>query len=101
MPVSTTDIARIAELARLRIPDSELPRLARELDGILAHMDVLAGASVPRDAEGGAIGRDAMPLREDGVAPPPMRVGVAGIAPAARDGFILVPRLSTHEESES
>ena len=109
MAVSRDDVRHIAELARIGVNADRLESLARELSGILAHMDVLqavpsAGAlTAAQDAHAG------MPLRSD--APPsialerrreefaPRTMLHGGSAPAMLDGFFLVPRLATHEDA--
>jgi Asp-tRNA(Asn)/Glu-tRNA(Gln) amidotransferase C subunit len=40
-----------------------------------------------------------MPLRDDVVAPVQLTRPLADFAPKVRDGFILVPRLATHEDA--
>lgn len=99
MAVSHDDVRRIAELARIAVPDARLDELARELSGILAHMDALAGVTdgsahdeAERTAQGMLLAKDAGPsvvLGRD----------IAGFGPQVRDGFFLVPRLSTHESA--
>ncbi len=99
MAVSDDDVRHVAALARLGVPDERVPALARELSGILAHMDVLARART-RDAEPVAgVGTGGMPLREDGGAPYELARPREAFAPATRDGFFLVPRLATHTDA--
>jgi aspartyl-tRNA(Asn)/glutamyl-tRNA(Gln) amidotransferase subunit C len=96
MAVSFDEVRHIAALARLGVPEDRLPVLAKELSGILAHMDVLQSVSIPGDtADDAAAG---MPLRADGSAQYPLASPRESFAPAMRDGFFLVPRLATHED---
>lgn len=96
MSVSADDVRHVAALARVGLDESQLPSLVRELNGILAHMDVLQRVNIsevsltPSDS--------AAPLRDDADAPMPLSRAREDFAPAARDGFFLVPRLSTHGE---
>lgn len=108
MPVSGQDVLHIAALARLEIAPERVDTLVAELNGILAHMDVLQGldmsatAAMLPDASADPDAAD-----PDAAAPTTLRADVPGavalqrersaFAPAARDGFFLVPRLSTHE----
>ena len=98
MSVTNDEVRKVADLARLAIGDDRLPALVGELNRILAHMDVLSrvktGESVP--AEG--VGASGTPLREDAGLPVALHRPIADFAPAVRDGFILVPRLSTHDQ---
>lgn len=98
MAVTHDDVRHIAELARLAVSPSRLDDLVRELNGILAHMDVL------REVETGDVEDDAhaglpatsTPLRSDTSGPIPMALPLESFAPATRDGFIIVPRLASH-----
>jgi aspartyl-tRNA(Asn)/glutamyl-tRNA(Gln) amidotransferase subunit C len=95
MAVSDADVLHVAALARLALPADKVSALVRELNGILGHMAVLESVDVS------SVGDDArapMPRRFDDVAPIAMQRPVASFAPAPRDGFLLVPRLSTHSQ---
>lgn len=96
MAVSLDDVRHIAALARLEVADDRLPVLAKELSGILAHMDVLQSVVI----DTGATDESApgMPLRADGGPQYPLAAPRESFAPAMRDGFFLVPRLATHED---
>ena len=97
MAVSKDDVRRIAGLARIGIPEERLDALVGELSGILAHMDVLSKVDTTSVQDTAA---DGMPLAPD--EPPSVALGIAReqFAPQTRDGFFLVPRLSTHEDGE-
>lgn len=97
MAVSRDDVRHIAALARIGIPDAQLDALVTELSGILAHMEVLAQV----DASGsGAEEAAGMPLAPDVPGPVPLTRPREDFAPKMRDGFFLVPRLSTHDDAE-
>ena len=99
MPVTREDVLHIAELARLGVDATRADELTKELSAILSHMEVLSQvdtSSVPTEAGTGAGGT---PLRPDVGAPALMSGTLASIAPAMRDGFFIVPRLATHEDS--
>jgi aspartyl-tRNA(Asn)/glutamyl-tRNA(Gln) amidotransferase subunit C len=93
-------------LARLGLTDERARELTQDLNGILEHMDVLgrvdtsgieeATASVTAEEGGGG-----MRLREDKGPPIPLAEPPAAFAPEMRQGFFIVPRLATHEDSES
>lgn len=95
--IDASTVARLASLARVGLPPERVPQLVAELNGILEHMDVLSAADV---ASGAAAEQsvEGMALRPD------LPVGRAGsntlaqIAPESRDGFVLVPRLSSHDD---
>lgn len=96
MAVSHDDVRHIAELARLAVSSSRLDELASELNGILAHMDVLAQvdtSGVPASATAPACTH----LRSDSSGPIPLALPRASFAPSMQEGFFTVPRLATHE----
>ena len=100
MAITEQDVRHVAQLARLGIDASELPRLVSELNGILEHMDVLRQVALDAsDADAGSAGTPlatGMPLRPDGTPPITLLHPRESFAPAMRDGFFLVPRLATH-----
>ena len=107
MAVTRDDVIRVAGLARLRLDEERTASLVAQLNGILDHMAVLAG--VPTEGVQGAagVGDAGLPLRADAGPPIPLERPPQALAPrlpdgspAARDGYFLVPRLSTHEGAE-
>jgi aspartyl-tRNA(Asn)/glutamyl-tRNA(Gln) amidotransferase subunit C len=110
MAVSKDDVRHIAGLARIGVAEERLDSLVTELNGILAHMDVLqkvnsSGAAAKADAL-----RPGMPLGADHGPCVALDRPIAQIAPQTRaldgapmpsviDGFFLVPRLATHEDA--
>ena len=99
MSVTNDDVRHIAALARLGLEPDRVELLARELNGILAHMDVLAAVDTTAiDLHARADG-EGMPLRDDAAASVALNREREAFAPATRDGFFLVPRLSTHEDA--
>ena len=99
MAVSRDDVRHVAALARLDVPDSLLPELVSQLNGILSHMDALAKVKTTGVMATAGVGDAAMPLRADIGPPIPLLHPLESFAPQMRDGFILVPRLATHEST--
>lgn len=97
MAVTEQDVRHIAALARLGLDESRVPALVGELNTILAHMEVLAKVDTAGVDLAAGVGSGGTPLREDAGPPIPLAVRHEAFAPAARDGFYLVPRLATHE----
>lgn len=95
MSISDADVRHIASLARLGLDDARIPSLVAELNGILAHMDVLQRVAPPTASDHGTTAV-AMPLREDHPAPSALAGTRESFAPAMRDGFFLVPRVASH-----
>ena len=98
MAVTEAEVRRIAELARLSLADGDVPAVTAQLNSILSHMDVLTRVDTSAVEPIAGIGADGAPLRGDAVAPHPMNTTAPMLTAESRDGFILVPRLSTHEE---
>ncbi|HNV74982.1 MAG: aspartyl/glutamyl-tRNA amidotransferase subunit C [Gemmatimonadetes bacterium] len=99
MSVTNDDVRHIAALARLGLEPDRVALLATELNGILAHMDVLAGvdtSAIDLHARGEGEG---MPLRPDEGPSVPLTRPREAFAPEMREGFFLVPRLATHEDA--
>ncbi|HJU75412.1 MAG TPA: Asp-tRNA(Asn)/Glu-tRNA(Gln) amidotransferase subunit GatC, partial [Gemmatimonadaceae bacterium] len=63
--VSHDDVRYVASLARLALDSSTVDQLARELNGILDHMEVLARVDTSAVAPFAQSQLDAMPLRDD------------------------------------
>jgi aspartyl-tRNA(Asn)/glutamyl-tRNA(Gln) amidotransferase subunit C len=99
MPVSLADVRHIAALARLGIADDRAASLVAELNGILAHMGVLAKIDTNDVEPVAGIGASGAPLRDD-VGPSVALVHpIEMFAPKFEQGFFLVPRLATHEDA--
>ncbi len=97
--VGQDDVRHVASLARLGLEPARVDHIARELNGILAHMDVLTRIDTRHVPPFAAESLDVMPLRaDDDGASAPLQAPLAENAPDMRDGFFLVPRLATHED---
>jgi aspartyl-tRNA(Asn)/glutamyl-tRNA(Gln) amidotransferase subunit C len=99
MPVTREDVLHIADLARLGIDAARADALTKELSAILSHMQVLSQVETTAVSTTAGIGSAGTPLRPDVAVPGVSSAAIASIAPAMRDGFFIVPRLSTHEDS--
>jgi len=91
MAIQRDDVRRIAELARLEIPEDRIDRVAAELSAVLD----FAGTLKKLDLEGcdpSTFASPATPLREDAL--DPRRLGAEKAleeAPDGEHGFFLVP----------
>lgn len=97
MALSTADVARLAELARIDLSPDDLERLAPQLDVILtavAEVQRVANDDVPPMSH-------ALPLvnvfRADEVRPSLSQAEVLAAAPASEDGRFRVPRILGEE----
>jgi aspartyl-tRNA(Asn)/glutamyl-tRNA(Gln) amidotransferase subunit C len=98
--VTIDDVRHIASLARLGLPEARAAAIVQELNTILAHMDELAKVDTDGELEAVGVGAEGLPVRKDAGPPLPLARSLDAFAPSMRDGFFLVPRLSTHESAE-
>jgi aspartyl-tRNA(Asn)/glutamyl-tRNA(Gln) amidotransferase subunit C len=99
MAVTRDDVLRVAELARLGVDAARADDLTRELSSILSHMEVLSQVDTSTVPITAGVGAGGTPLRPDVGVPCAIISTLAAVAPAMRDGFFIVPRLATHEDS--
>lgn len=100
MSVTIDDVRHIASLARLGLDEPRADALVAQLNTILQHMEVLSKVDVGGVEPMAAVGSAGLPLRPDAGPPIPLARPLEDFAPETRDGFILVPRLATHEDAE-
>jgi aspartyl-tRNA(Asn)/glutamyl-tRNA(Gln) amidotransferase subunit C len=100
MSVTLDDVRHIAVLARVALTQDRAVELVGELNTILEQMDVLAKVDTNGVEAVAGIGAS-LPLRPDAGPPLPLSRSPETFAPRMRDGFFLVPRLSTHDDGES
>jgi len=100
VPVSLDDVRHVASLARLGLSEDRARALVAELNTILEHMDALSKVDTDRIEPVAGIGAAGTPLRADAGPPIPLARDIDAFAPRTKDGFFLVPRLSTHEDPE-
>jgi aspartyl-tRNA(Asn)/glutamyl-tRNA(Gln) amidotransferase subunit C len=98
--VTIDDVRHVASLARLGLTDARAAALAQEMNIILGHMDALSEVDTSGVDAVAGIGAGGLPVRSDSDSPVPLARSLDAFAPSVRDGFILVPRLSTHEATE-
>ena len=101
MSISLAEVRNIASLARLGITDERARAIAVELNGILAHMQVLTEVDTSSVGPDNLWSAGKMPLRRDEGPPIALARAPNDFAPAIREGFFLVPRLATHEDPGS
>ena len=99
MPVTREEVLRIAELARFKLDDARVETLAGELSSILGHIEVLSTVDTTAVQPTEGIGAGGTPLRADTSAPSNLSAALETFAPEMKDGFFIVPRLSTHEDT--
>jgi aspartyl-tRNA(Asn)/glutamyl-tRNA(Gln) amidotransferase subunit C len=98
--VTIDDVRHIASLARLGLTEPRAAAIVNELNTILGHMDALGKVDTAGVQEAIGVGAEGLPVRADAGPPFPLARSHDAFAPSLRDGFFLVPRLSTHESTE-
>jgi|SRR5689334_109395 len=98
MAVTPDDVRHVASLARLGLAPEALQAYVVELNTILEHMDVLSRVDTQGIEPVAGVGASGAPLRPDENKPVELARPIADFAPKTKDGFFLVPRLSSHEE---
>ena len=93
MSVDKSTVVRIAELARLHVPDDELDKLAGELDKILLWIEQLGEIDTEGVAPMASVAEMTLPRRQDVVTDGDCRDDVLANAPHSRDGFFVVPKV--------
>jgi aspartyl-tRNA(Asn)/glutamyl-tRNA(Gln) amidotransferase subunit C len=99
MAVTIDDVRHIAALARLGLNDERVNALVGELNTILEHMEALSRVDTKGVHEIAGVGAAGTPLRPDVGPPIPLNGAREDFAPRMQDGFFLVPRLATHDDS--
>jgi aspartyl-tRNA(Asn)/glutamyl-tRNA(Gln) amidotransferase subunit C len=99
--VTLHDVRHIASLARLGLTDARAEALVHELNMILRHMEVLSNVDTSGVDDLWSAPGGGTPLRPDAGPPIPLAGTREALAPRMEGGFFLVPRLSTHEDSEA
>jgi aspartyl-tRNA(Asn)/glutamyl-tRNA(Gln) amidotransferase subunit C len=90
--VVTVEVVRkVADLARLRLPDEDLPRWTEQLSRILAYIDQLA--AIPESAFGPSRPGPATPVRPDAPVDGGGLEALEANAPRQVHGYGVVPRV--------
>ena len=93
MSLDTDDVAKIAHLARLAVPNEALAGYAEELSGILSLVEQMNGVET-RDVDPMAHPLHmTQRLRDDQPTETDQRSAFQSIAPLTEDGLDLVPRV--------
>ena len=97
MALTTQDIARVAELARLELRPDETQRTLSQLNGffkLVEQMEAINTDGVEPLAHPAAVlGEVALRLREDIASEPNQREASQASAPAVENGLFLVPKV--------
>ncbi len=93
MPITRDEVAHLARLSRLDLPDAELDRYADQLEVIIAavaRVQEVAADGIPPTSHAADL---VNVFRDDTVVPPIGAAAALGQAPAAEQGRFRVPRI--------
>ena len=93
MSVDQATVKRVARLARLKVKDEDLPRLAGELNGILGWIEQLNEVDVSAVEPMTSVISMKMKMRKDEVTDGHYPPKIVANAPAQEDAFFMVPKV--------
>jgi aspartyl-tRNA(Asn)/glutamyl-tRNA(Gln) amidotransferase subunit C len=93
MSIDADTAARVAKLARIAVPQEDLPKLADELNGIIAFMEQLNEVDVDGVEPMTSVTPQRLKRRVDVVTDGDQQEAVLANAPDAREGFFAVPKV--------
>ena len=93
MAIDIDTARKVAHLARIRVEEGELPRVAQELSGILGFMEQLGAVDVDGVEPMVSVTPMRLKRRSDGVTDGGYPERVLANAPDAREGFFAVPKV--------
>ena len=93
MALDKATVARIATLARIKLPEAEQAALADELSRILTWMEQLNEVETSGVEPMSSVAAMRLPMREDVVTDGNCRDKILANAPEAADGFFAVPKV--------
>lgn len=99
MSITRADVTKVARLASIAVDESKLDALAAELGSILAHMEELSKVNTERVLPAEGMSSGGQRLRPDHGPSDGLTAATSDFAPEMRDGFLIVPRLATHDGS--
>jgi aspartyl-tRNA(Asn)/glutamyl-tRNA(Gln) amidotransferase subunit C len=93
MTIDVATVRKVARLARVHEEEDRLEALAAELDAIMGWIDQLNEVDTDGVAPLASVVAARLPMREDVVTEGGDSAAVLANAPAARDGFFVVPKV--------
>jgi aspartyl-tRNA(Asn)/glutamyl-tRNA(Gln) amidotransferase subunit C len=93
MALDKATVARIATLARIRLPEAEQEQLAGELTQILGWIEQLAEIDTTGVEPMSSVAAMTLPMREDVVTDGNCLDAILANAPATAEGFFTVPKV--------
>ncbi|MFN4057088.1 MAG: Asp-tRNA(Asn)/Glu-tRNA(Gln) amidotransferase subunit GatC [Roseinatronobacter sp.] len=91
--IDLTTARKVAHLARIAVPEQNLPALARELSNMLSFMEQLNEVDVDGVEPMTSVTPMRLKRRADGVTDGGIQSKILSNAPDAREGFFAVPKV--------
>ena len=93
MSVDLATVKRVAHLARIAVPEADLPKLQGELNAILGFVEQLNEVDVDGVEPMTSVTPMAMKKRQDAVTDGGKAADIVANAPATDENFFLVPKV--------
>jgi aspartyl-tRNA(Asn)/glutamyl-tRNA(Gln) amidotransferase subunit C len=93
MALDKATVARIATLARIKLPEAEQDKIASELSHILTWIEQLAEIDTEGVAPMTSVAAMRLPMRDDVVSDGNRQDDILANAPATSRGFFTVPKV--------
>ena len=93
MALDVDTVRKIAHLARLKVPEGDLPQLAGELSGILTWIEQLNAVDTAGVEPMTSVVAVTLPMRDDAVTDGGIEKKVLANAPEPTRGFFTVPKV--------
>lgn len=93
MSLDQAAVARIAHLARIKVPEAELGRLAGELSGILDFVEQLGEVDVAGVEPMTSVTPQKLRRRADQVTDGAQQAAVVANGPETAEGYFVVPKV--------
>ena len=93
MALDKATVARIATLARIKVPEAEQEHLAGELSKILTWIEQLDEVATSGVEPMASVAHVALPMRDDKISDGDCRDRILANAPQLANGFFVVPKV--------
>ena len=92
MSVTNDDVRKVANLARIDLPEEKVEPMTKELNGILKWIEQLDEVDVEGVEPMTSVVEAAIPMRKDVITDGNIQDKVLANAPRSEDGFFVVPK---------
>lgn len=93
MSVTPADVRKVANLARIALPEDRVGPMTEELNGILNWIEQLSEVDVEGVEPMTSVVETSLPMREDIVTDGGISEKILANAPRSEDGFFVVPKV--------